>query len=70
MHEVKRKGYRTLVGKPKGKIPVGRLRLRWEDNIKMDPKAVGWGDLHWINLTLNRDQWRALVNITMNLLVV
>jgi hypothetical protein len=28
--------YRVLVGKPKGKRPLGRPRLRWEDNIKMD----------------------------------
>jgi hypothetical protein len=62
MHEVKRIPYRALVGKP----APGRLRHRWEDNIKMNPKEVGWGVLHWINLVLNRDQWRALVNMTMS----
>jgi hypothetical protein len=35
--------YRILVGKPKGKIPLGRPRLRWEDNIKMDLSELGWG---------------------------
>jgi hypothetical protein len=32
----KRNAYRILVGKPEGKRPLGRPRLRWEDNIKMD----------------------------------
>jgi hypothetical protein len=34
---------RVLVGKPEGKRPLGRLRRRWEDNIKMDLQEVGWG---------------------------
>jgi len=32
----KRVSYRVLVGKPEGKRRLGRPRLRWEDNIKMD----------------------------------
>jgi hypothetical protein len=35
--------YRALVGKPEGRRPLGRPRHRWEDNIKMDLRAVGWG---------------------------
>jgi hypothetical protein len=35
--------YKVLVGKPDGKRPLGRPRLRWEDNIKMDLREVGWG---------------------------
>jgi len=35
--------YRVLVGKPEGKRPLARPRLRWEDNIKMDLQEVGWG---------------------------
>ena len=35
--------YRVFVGKPEGEIPLGRSRLRWEDNIKMDLQEVGWG---------------------------
>jgi len=34
-----------LVGKPEGKRPLGRPRRRWEDNIKMDLKGVGWVEL-------------------------
>jgi len=41
--------YRVLVGKPEGKRPLGRLRRRWEDNIKMDLQEVGCGDMDWID---------------------
>jgi hypothetical protein len=40
---VERGVYRVLVGKPEGKRPLGRPRLRWEDNIKMDLQEVEWG---------------------------
>jgi hypothetical protein len=39
----KRGVYRVLVGKREGKRPLGRLRCRWEDNIKMDLREVGVG---------------------------
>jgi hypothetical protein len=65
-----RKGaYRALVGKPEGGRPLGRLRRRWEDNVKMDLREVGWGGMDWINLALDRDRWRAVVNTVMNLRV-
>jgi hypothetical protein len=35
--------YRVLVGKPKGKRPLERPRLRREDGIKMDLRQIGWG---------------------------
>jgi hypothetical protein len=38
-------GYRVLVGKPEGRRPLGRLRDRWEVNIKMDLRKVGCGAL-------------------------
>ena len=59
--------YRVLVGKREGKIPLGRPRLRWEDNIKMDLQEVGCGGMDWIELAQDRDRWRALVNVVMNL---
>jgi hypothetical protein len=43
--------YRVLVGNPKGKIPLGRPRHRWEDNIRMDLQEVGCGDMDCIELT-------------------
>jgi hypothetical protein len=55
------------VGKPEGKRPLGRPRLRWVDNIKMDLRAIRWGGMDWIELAQDRDQWRALVNTVMNL---
>jgi hypothetical protein len=39
----KRGAYRTLVGKPERRRLLGRPRRRWEDNIKMDLREVGWG---------------------------
>jgi hypothetical protein len=66
----KRRGaYRALVEKPKGTRPLGRPRCTWEDNIKMDLREVGGGDMDWINLAPDRDRWRALVNAVMNLRV-
>jgi len=61
--------YRVLVGKPEGKRPLGKPRLRWEDNIKMDLQEVGCGSMDWIELAQDRDRWRALVNALMNLRV-
>jgi hypothetical protein len=59
--------YRVLVGKPEGKIPLGRPRRRWDDNIRMDLQEVGCGGLYWIGLVEDRDGWRAIVNAVMNL---
>jgi hypothetical protein len=53
--------HRVLVGKPKGKKPLGRPRRRWEDNIKMDLQEVGGGRGDWMELAQDRDRWRALV---------
>jgi len=61
--------YRVLVRKPEGKRPLGRPRRRWEDNIKMDLQEVGCGAMDWIELAQDRDRWRALVNVVMNLRV-
>jgi hypothetical protein len=63
----KRNAYRILVGKPEGKRPLGRPRLRWENNIRMDLRDIGWCDMDWIDLAQDRDQWRALVDTVMNL---
>ncbi|KAJ4433912.1 hypothetical protein ANN_16226, partial [Periplaneta americana] len=59
-----RNAYRVLVGRPEGKIPLGRPRLRWEDNIRMDLREVGSEDREWINFAWDRDQWRAYVSDT------
>jgi hypothetical protein len=64
-----RNAYRILVGKPEGKKPLGRPRRRWLDKVKMDHRETGLGDVDWIDLAQDRDQWRALVNTVMNLRV-
>jgi hypothetical protein len=61
--------YRILVVKPEGKRPLGRPRRRWVENIKMDLREKGWDGIDWIELTQDRDQWRAVVNTVMNLRV-
>ena len=61
--------HRVLVGKPEGKRPLGRLRRRWEDNIKMDLQELGCRGMDWMELAEDRDRWRVLVNTVMNLRV-
>jgi hypothetical protein len=65
----KRNAYRIFVGKPERKSPLGRSRYRWEDNIKMDLGEMGWDGMAWIDLAQDRFQWRALVNMVLNLQV-
>jgi hypothetical protein len=55
--------------KPEGKRPLGRPRYRWEDTIKMDLQEVGCGGMDWIELTQDRERWRALVNEVLDLQV-
>jgi hypothetical protein len=61
--------YRILVGKQEGKRPLGRPRRRWVDNIKLDLREIGWDGTDRIDLVQDTDQWRALVNTVMKLLV-
>ena len=61
--------HRVLVGKPEGKRPLGRLRRRWEDNIKMDLLEVGGGGGDWMELAQDTDRWQALVGTVRNLWV-
>jgi hypothetical protein len=63
----KRNAYRILVGKPEGKRPLGRPRHKWEYNIKMDLRGIGWGGMDWINMAQDRDQWGAVLNTVINL---
>jgi hypothetical protein len=75
--EEKRKVYKVLGGKPKGKRPLGRPTCRWEDvirprrrwenGIRVDLRETGWGSIEWIQLAQDRGRWRSLVNTVMNL---
>jgi hypothetical protein len=60
---------RLLVGKAKGKRPLGRPRRRWINNIKVDLLEIGVSVVDWIGLAQDRYRWRALVNVVMNLWV-
>jgi hypothetical protein len=57
------------VGKPEGKSPLGRLRRRWVDNIKINLREIRSGGVDWIDLAYDRDRLRELLNTVMNLRV-
>jgi hypothetical protein len=61
--------YRLWGGKPEVKRPLGRPRRSWENNIRMDLQEVGCGGIDWIGLARDRDRWRAIVNVVINLRV-
>ena len=64
-----RSAFKILIGKPTGKIPLGRPRRRWEDNIRMDLEEIGINAGNWVDSAQCRDYWRALVNAALNLRV-
>jgi hypothetical protein len=64
----KRGAYRILMGRPEGRRALGRPRRRLEGNIKINIEDVGWG-VDWIELAEDRDRWRAVMNVVMNLRV-
>ena len=64
-----RGGHKVLVGEPAGKRPLGKPRLIWEDNIRIDLEEVERGCGDWLELAQDRDSWRALVSTVMNLRV-
>jgi hypothetical protein len=56
-----------LLGKPEGRRQLGRPEHRWEANIRMDIREVGWEIVDWMHMSQERDQWQALMNMVMNL---
>ena len=65
--EVSINAYRVLVGIPEGKKILGRPRLRFEDNVKMDLRDVDFNAEEWLDLAQDRVQWRAYVRAVINL---
>jgi len=61
--------YRVFLGKPEGRRSLGRPTQRWVDNIRIDLQEVGCGHMDWIGLAQDRDRWRRLVSVVMNLRV-
>jgi hypothetical protein len=62
--------YRVLVEKPEKKRLLGRHTSRWEDDIKIYYREIGWGVSDWFNLAQDKDWWWAIVNTEMNLWVL
>ena len=67
--EKDRSAFKILTDKSTEKRHLGRSRLRWKDNIRMDLKEIGIKSRKWVDSTQDRDYWRALVNATTNLRV-
>ena len=62
-----RSAFKILTAKPTGKIPLGRDRRKWEDNIRVDVKEIGVNTRNWVDLTQVRDYFRALEDVALNL---
>ena len=65
----RRGAYRILVGKPEGKRPLERPRLRWKDKIKIGLQNAECGGVDWIYLVQDGDRWPSVVKAVMNFLV-
>jgi hypothetical protein len=61
-----RGAFKISTGKPTGKILLGTLRRRWEENIRIDIKEIGNNTRSWVD-SAHRDCWRALVNPAVDL---
>ena len=64
-----RNAFKILTGKSTGKIPVGKLRRRWEDNTRMYLEEIGISAGNWVDSAKDRNYWRVLVNAALNLRV-
>jgi hypothetical protein len=64
-----RNSYSILVGRPEEKRPLGKPGRRWEGNIRINVREIGWEDADWIHMAQDSDQWRALMNTIMKLRV-
>jgi len=63
----RRSVYSVLAGNYEGKRPLRKTRRRWEDDVKMNLQEVRFGGMNWTGLAPDRDSWRVLVNVVMNL---
>jgi hypothetical protein len=67
--EMARGMHRVLVGKPKGNRLLGNPRRLWEDSIKGNLREIRSCGMDYIRQAQDRDQWRDLINMVMNLRV-
>ena len=63
------RAFKLLIGKSAGKRPLGKHRLRWDDDIRMDLREIGINTRNWVDSVQDRDYWRVLVNATLNIRV-
>ena len=61
--------FKILTGKPTRKRLLRRPRRRWEDNFRMDLREIGINTRNCVDLAKDRDYWRVLVNVALNLRV-
>jgi hypothetical protein len=54
---------------PEWQRRLGRPTSKWEDNIEMDIRKIGWGVMDCVHLSLNKDQWKVVMNTIINLRV-
>jgi hypothetical protein len=66
-HGEMRNVYSVLVGEPEGKMPLGRHGCRRGNNIRIDPREIGWISMDWMHLAEDVNHWWSLVNAIMNL---
>jgi hypothetical protein len=59
-----------FVGKQEVKRALGKPKRTWEDGIRMDLREIVCVNIEWIQFAQDRDRWRALVNMIMNLRVL
>ena len=64
-----RSAFKILTGQPTGMRPLRRPRRRWEDNIRLDLEEISINAGNWVNSAQDKNYWRALVNVALNLRV-
>ena len=67
--EEDRSSFKILTCKPTGHIPLGRVRRRWENNIRINLREIADNTRNWVNSAQNRDYWRAPINAALSLRV-
>ena len=67
--EERRSAFKIITGTPTGKILLGKPRCRWGDNIRTDLKETGINKRNWFDSAQDRDYWRYLVNVALNMMV-
>ena len=63
--EESRSAFKSLTGKSRVKIPLGRSWRRLEDNIRMDLKQIGINTRNWVDSAQDTEYWKGLVNAAL-----